>query len=106
MPEGEAQTYLNGGADIAMRCVKCESASEVALVLSPEEAKALGLPGPALPKPLRRSYRLPALVLNASIAKERVLDGPEDLTDETAAQNGLHAYRGQDGRSSCNEWGA
>jgi hypothetical protein len=43
VPEGEAQTHLDGGADIAMRCVKCESASEVALVLSPEEAKALGL---------------------------------------------------------------
>jgi hypothetical protein len=43
VPEGEVQTHLDGGADIAMRCVKCESASEVALVLSPEEAKALGL---------------------------------------------------------------
>ena len=26
-----------------MRCEECESASEMALVLSPEEAKALGL---------------------------------------------------------------
>jgi len=26
-----------------MRCVNCESASEITLVLSPEEAKALGL---------------------------------------------------------------
>jgi hypothetical protein len=45
--EDEARTYLGGGAEIAMRCVNCESASEVTLVLSPEEAKALGL-GPAL----------------------------------------------------------
>jgi hypothetical protein len=26
-----------------MRCVKCERASEITLVLSPEEARALGL---------------------------------------------------------------
>ena len=43
VPEGEAQTRLDGGADIAMRCINCESASEVTLVLSPEEAEALGL---------------------------------------------------------------
>ncbi len=43
VPEGEARTHPDGGADIAMRCVNCESASEVTLVLSPEEAKALGL---------------------------------------------------------------
>ena len=43
VPEGEAQTRLDGGADIAMRCINCESASEVTLVLTPEEAKALGL---------------------------------------------------------------
>ena len=43
VPEGEARTRLDGGADIAMRCINCESASEVTLVLSPEEAKALGL---------------------------------------------------------------
>jgi hypothetical protein len=41
--EDEARTHPGGGADIAMRCVDCESASEVTLVLSPEEAKALGL---------------------------------------------------------------
>ena len=41
--EDEAWTHPGGGADIAMRCVDCESASEVTLVLSPEEAKALGL---------------------------------------------------------------
>jgi hypothetical protein len=33
----------DGGADVAMGCQSCESASEMALVLSPEEAKALGL---------------------------------------------------------------
>jgi hypothetical protein len=43
VPEEEARTHPGGGADIAMRCVDCESASEVTLVLSPEEAKALGL---------------------------------------------------------------
>jgi hypothetical protein len=43
VPEDEARTRPGGGADIAMRCVDCESASEVTLVLSPEEAKALGL---------------------------------------------------------------
>jgi hypothetical protein len=42
-PEDEARAHPGGGADIAMRCVNCESASEVTLVLSPEEAKALGL---------------------------------------------------------------
>jgi hypothetical protein len=33
----------DGGADVAMGCLSCESASEMTLVLSPEEAKALGL---------------------------------------------------------------
>jgi hypothetical protein len=33
----------DGGADVAMDCLTCESASEMTLVLSPEEAKALGL---------------------------------------------------------------
>jgi hypothetical protein len=35
--------HPGGGAEIAMRCENCESASEVTLVLSPEEAKAFGL---------------------------------------------------------------
>ena len=48
VPEDEVKVRSGGGADIAMRCVECESASEVTLVLSPEEAKALGL-GHALP---------------------------------------------------------
>ena len=43
VPEGGAQTRLDGGANIAMRCINCEGASEIALVLSPEEAEALGL---------------------------------------------------------------
>ena len=30
-------------ADVALRCEDCESATETTLVLSPEEAKALGL---------------------------------------------------------------
>ena len=38
VPEGEARTRLDGGADIAMRCVNCERSSEVTLVLSPREA--------------------------------------------------------------------
>ncbi len=43
MPHDEARAHPGGGAEIVMRCVNCESASEMALVLSPEEAKALGL---------------------------------------------------------------
>ena len=43
VPGDEARTHPSGGADIAMRCVNCESASEMTLVLSPKEAKALGL---------------------------------------------------------------
>ncbi|HEX2183248.1 MAG TPA: hypothetical protein VHH10_13270 [Rubrobacteraceae bacterium] len=49
-PGDEAQSHPGGGADIAMRCLNCESASEVTLVLSPEEAEALGL-GRALRDP-------------------------------------------------------
>ena len=45
VPEGEAQTRLDGDAGIAMRCINCESASEVTLVLSFEEAETLGLRG-------------------------------------------------------------
>ena len=52
VPEDEARAHPGGGADIAMRCLNCESASEVTLVLSPEEAKALGLH--ALRDPQRR----------------------------------------------------
>ncbi len=43
VPEDEARVHPSGGADISMRCVDCESASEITLVLSPEEAEALGL---------------------------------------------------------------
>ncbi len=43
VPEDEVRVHPSGGADILMRCENCESASEVTLVLSPEEAKALGL---------------------------------------------------------------
>lgn len=43
VPKDEAQARPDGGADVAMRCLNCESASEITLVLSPEEAKALGL---------------------------------------------------------------
>ena len=44
VPKEEAPAQRSdGGADIAMSCVGCESASEITLVLSPEEAKALGL---------------------------------------------------------------
>ena len=43
MPGNEARAHPGGGADVVMRCVNCESASEMTLVLSPEEAKALGL---------------------------------------------------------------
>ena len=43
VPTEEARTRSDGGADVAMRCVNCERAAEITLVLSPEEAKALGL---------------------------------------------------------------
>jgi hypothetical protein len=42
VPEEEVQVHPGGGAEIAMRCENCESASEVTLVLSPEEARAFG----------------------------------------------------------------
>ena len=41
--EDEVLAHPDGGAEVLMRCEECESASEMALVLSPEEAKALGL---------------------------------------------------------------
>jgi len=43
VPKDEVRAHPDGGAELAMRCEDCESATEVALVLSPEEAKALGL---------------------------------------------------------------
>ena len=43
VPGDEARAHPSGGANIVMRCVNCESASEMTLVLSPEEAKAFGL---------------------------------------------------------------
>ncbi len=43
VPKDEARPRSGGGADVTMRCEDCESATEMALVLSPEEAKALGL---------------------------------------------------------------
>ena len=41
--EDEVLAHPDGGADVLMRCEECEGASEMALVLSPEEAEALGL---------------------------------------------------------------
>ncbi len=41
--EDELRDHPDGGADLMMRCEACEGTSEMALVLSPEEAKALGL---------------------------------------------------------------
>jgi hypothetical protein len=43
VPEDEVQVHPGSGVEIAMRCENCEGVSEVALVLSPEEAKVLGL---------------------------------------------------------------
>jgi uncharacterized Zn finger protein len=43
VPNDEVLAHPDGGADVSMRCEECEGASEMALVLSPEEAKALGL---------------------------------------------------------------
>jgi hypothetical protein len=39
---GELKDLPDGGAEVPMRCEACEGASEMALVLSPEEAQALG----------------------------------------------------------------
>jgi hypothetical protein len=39
----EVLAHPEGGAEVSMRCEACEGTSEMALVLSPEEAKALGL---------------------------------------------------------------
>ena len=41
--DDELLAHPDGGADVSMRCEACEGASEMALVLSPEEAQALGL---------------------------------------------------------------
>ena len=41
--EDEVRAHADGGADVLMRCQECEGTSEMALVLSPEEAEALGL---------------------------------------------------------------
>jgi hypothetical protein len=41
--EDEIRDHPDGGAEVPMRCEACEGASEMALVLSPEEAEALGL---------------------------------------------------------------
>jgi hypothetical protein len=45
VPKDEVRAHPDGGADVLMRCEEkeCTNASEMALVLSPEEAKALGL---------------------------------------------------------------
>ena len=43
VPGDEARAHPGGGADVVMQCVNSESAYEMTLVLSPEEAKALGL---------------------------------------------------------------
>jgi hypothetical protein len=43
VPKDEVRVHQDGGAEIAMRCEDCENAPEIALVLTPEEAKALGL---------------------------------------------------------------
>jgi hypothetical protein len=43
MPEDEASVRPGGGTEVPMRCEDCDNAVEMALVLSPEEAGALGL---------------------------------------------------------------
>jgi hypothetical protein len=39
---GELKDLPNGTLEVPVRCEACEGASEMALVLSPEEAQALG----------------------------------------------------------------
>ena len=41
--KGEIGNHPDGGFEVPMRCEACEGISEMALVLSPEEAEALGL---------------------------------------------------------------
>jgi hypothetical protein len=43
VPKDEFRVHPDGGAEITMRCEDCVKAPEMALVLSPEEAQALGL---------------------------------------------------------------
>jgi RNA polymerase subunit RPABC4/transcription elongation factor Spt4 len=45
VPNDEVEAHQDGSVDVLMRCEEkeCENASEMAVVLSPEEAKALGL---------------------------------------------------------------
>jgi hypothetical protein len=43
VPKDEVRAHADGGANVGMRCEDCENATEMTLVLSPEEAKALGL---------------------------------------------------------------
>jgi hypothetical protein len=45
VPKDEIRAHPDGGADVLMRCEEkeCTNVSEMALVLSPEEAKAFGL---------------------------------------------------------------
>ena len=45
MPKDEAWAHPDGGVGVLMRCEEkeCTNVSEMALVLSPEEAKAFGL---------------------------------------------------------------
>ena len=43
VPKDEVRAHPDSGADVAMRCEDCENTTEMTLVLSPEEAKALGL---------------------------------------------------------------
>ena len=41
--EGEIRDHPDGSVQVPMHCEACEGTSEMALVLSPEEAEALGL---------------------------------------------------------------
>jgi hypothetical protein len=43
VPGDEARAHPGGGAAIVMRCVNCDSASGMILVLSPEKSKTIGL---------------------------------------------------------------
>jgi hypothetical protein len=45
VPKDDVRAHPDGGADVLMRCEEkeCTNVSEMALVLSPEEAKAFGL---------------------------------------------------------------
>jgi hypothetical protein len=66
------------------------------------------LKNPLIPLPIPKP-RVPQsfkAALKVVVAAERTLDGPEDLTTETAAQTGFYTHQGLDGQGSSIRPGA